>query len=74
MNNMNLGDTKKPFPYFPAEIPEEELKRNELMMELNKWANNDQEIAQRHAESLIWLLGKQFNMEITITTTKIVKS
>jgi hypothetical protein len=50
----------KPFPYWPAQPSEEELKRNELMMELNKWANNDQDIAKRTAETLIELLQKQF--------------
>jgi hypothetical protein len=53
----------KPFPYWPAQPTEEELKRMELMLELNKWANNDDDIAQRTAETLILLLQKQFRIK-----------
>lgn len=53
----------KPFPYWPPQPTEEELKRNELMMEVNKWANNDDDIAQRAAETLILLLQKQFRIK-----------
>lgn len=56
----------KPFPYWPPQPSEEELKRNELMMELNKWANNDDDIAQRTAESLILLLSKQFRVKLKL--------
>lgn len=56
----------RPFPYYPPSPTEEEMKRLELMMELNKWANNDPEIAQRAAETLILLLGKQFNVNVTV--------
>lgn len=63
----------RPFPYWPPMPTEEEMKRMELMNELNKWANNDPDIAQRAAESLIFLIGKQFNIEVTITTTKIIR-
>jgi hypothetical protein len=54
----------KPFPYWPTEISNEELKRGEVMMELNKWANNDQDIAKRTASTLIVLLAKQFEIEL----------
>ena len=60
---MNLGETKKPFPYYPSVVSEEEMKRMEVMMELNKWANNDDDIAQRTAETLILLLQKQFRIK-----------
>jgi hypothetical protein len=70
---INTGEAPKPFPYYPAVVSEEEMKRNELMMELNKWANNDPEIAQRAAETLIFLLAKQFNMDVAITTTKVIR-
>lgn len=56
----------KPFPYYPAVVSEEEMKRNELMMELNKWANNDDDIAQRTAETLILLLSKQFRIKLQL--------
>jgi hypothetical protein len=54
----------KPFPYWPTQPTEEELKRMELMLELNKWANNDDDIAQRTAETLILLLSKQFRIKL----------
>lgn len=54
----------RPFPYYPTQVPEDELKRIEVMMELNKWANNDVFIAKRTAETLILLLSDQFNINL----------
>lgn len=54
----------KPFPYYPPVISEEEMKRVEVMMELNKWANNDPFMAKRSAETLILLLSDQFNINL----------
>lgn len=54
----------KPFPYWPPQATEEEMKRMEVMMELNKWANNDQSIAERTAATLITLLAKQFGIDL----------
>lgn len=64
-----MGDAKvnppiKPFPYYPPVIPEEEKKRMEVLMELNKWANNDPFLAKRSAESLILLLADQFDINL----------
>ncbi len=56
--------TRKPFPYWPAQVPIEEMKRMEVMMELNKWANNDPFMAKRSAETLILLLAEQFEINI----------
>lgn len=61
---MNLGETKKPFPYYPVEVSTEEMMRNEVMMELNKWAYNDPELAKRTAETMIFLLAKQFSIDL----------
>jgi hypothetical protein len=60
----------KPFPFYPPNPSEDELKRMEVMMELNKWANNDAEIAKRTAETLILLLGKQFGINVSIGLVK----
>lgn len=54
----------KPFPYYPPIAPEEERKRTEVMMELNKWANNDPFLAKRAAETLILLLSDQFDINL----------
>lgn len=54
----------RPFPYWPGTPNREEMKRMELMMEVNKWANNDAEIAKRSAESLIRLVSKQFGLNV----------
>lgn len=54
----------KPFPYWPPQVSNEELKRSEVMMELNKWANNDPDIAKRTACTLIVLLAKQFEIDL----------
>ena len=54
----------KPFPYYPSPIPESEMKRMEVMMELNKWANNDPFVAKRTAETLILLLADQFDINM----------
>lgn len=62
-----MGDAKvpvKPFPYYPSPIPEAEMKRMEVMMELNKWANNDPFVAKRTAETLILLLADQFDINL----------
>lgn len=61
---MNLGDTPKPFPYWPPQPTDKEMKRMEVMMELNKWANNDPELAKRSAMTMIYLLGKQFGIDL----------
>ncbi len=54
----------KPFPYYPPVVSEEEKKRMEVLMELNKWANNDPFLAKRSAESLILLLADQFDINL----------
>lgn len=54
----------KSFPYYPPVLSEEELKRVEVMIELNKWANNDPFMAKRAAETLILLLAEQFNINL----------
>lgn len=54
----------KPFPYWPPQVSNEELMRMEVMMELNKWANNDPELAKRSASTLIVLLAKQFSIDL----------
>lgn len=54
----------RPFPYWPPTVPIEELKRIELMMELNKWANNDPFMAKRSAETLILVLSEQFDINL----------
>jgi len=67
-HDINTGMAKppppKPFPYYPNEVPIEELKRMEVMFELNKWANNDPFMAKRSAETLILLLAEQFNVNL----------
>lgn len=68
---MNIGETPKPFPYWPPQPTSEEMKRMEVMMELNKWANNDPDLAKRSAETLIFLLGKQFNLDVAIKTNQL---
>jgi hypothetical protein len=61
----NIGEApQKPFPYYPPHPTEEELKRMEVMMELNKWANNDVALAKRSAETLIILLAEQFQVNL----------
>jgi hypothetical protein len=57
-------ETLKPFPYYPSPIPEAEMKRMEVMMELNKWANNDPFMAKRAAETLVLLIAEQFNISL----------
>lgn len=59
-----MASTLKPFPYYPNTVPIEELKRMEVMIELNKWANNDPFMAKRSAETLILLLSEQFNINL----------
>lgn len=54
----------KPFPYWPPVASNEEMKRGEVMMELNKWANNDPFMAKRSAETLILLLSEQFSINL----------
>ena len=54
----------KPFPYYPPIVSKEEMKRMEVMMELNKWANNDPFVAKRTAETLILLLADQFDINL----------
>jgi hypothetical protein len=54
----------KPFLYYPPQSTEEEMKRMEVMMELNKWANNDPDLAERAAATLIILIAKQFGIEL----------
>lgn len=54
----------KPFPYWPAQATPEMLIRTELMMELDKWSNNDPFLAKRCAESFILLLADQFNINL----------
>lgn len=54
----------QPFPFYPDVVPIEEKKRMELMMELNKWANNDPFMAKRAAETLIMLLANQFDINL----------
>lgn len=58
------AEEKKPFPYWPPQASNEELMRMEVMMELNKWANNDPELAKRSASTLIVLLSKQFSIDL----------
>lgn len=54
----------KPFPYWPpAPTPEMQI-RTELMMELDKWSNNDPFLAKRCAESFILILAQQFNINL----------
>lgn len=53
-----------PFPFYPPHPPVEEMKRMELIMELNKWANNDDVIAKRTAETLILLITDQFKIDL----------
>lgn len=55
---------RKPFPYWPPVVSNEELIRMEVMMELNKWANNEPELAKRSAATLITLLSKQFGIDL----------
>lgn len=57
-------EMRKPFPYWPQEVPVEELMRMEVMIELNKWANNDPFMAKRSAETLILLLSDQFSINL----------
>lgn len=54
----------RPFPYWPPEATIEMKIRNEVMMEVDKWSNNDAEIAKRVAETLILLLSKQFDIKL----------
>jgi hypothetical protein len=60
----SIGINAKPFPYWPPQVSNEELMRMEVMMELNKWANNDPELAKRSATTLIVLLSKQFSIDL----------
>lgn len=57
-------EAPKPFPYWPPRASEDELKRMEVMSELNKWGNNDTELAKRSATTLIVLLAKQFQIDL----------
>lgn len=54
----------RPFPYFPPIMSEEEMKRMEVINELNKWANNDPFMAKRSAETLIMLIANQFDVDL----------
>lgn len=54
----------RPFPYWPPVCSEEEMKRVEVMNELNKWANNDPFMAKRSAETLIMLIANQFEVDL----------
>lgn len=56
--------TPKPFPYWPSVASNEEMKRGEVMMELNKWAYNDPFVAKRTAQTLILLLADQFDINL----------
>ncbi len=56
--------TRKPFPFWPPQVPIEEMKRMEVMMELNKWPHNDPFMAKRAAETLIILLSNQFDINL----------
>jgi hypothetical protein len=60
----NKPPAPNPFPYWPPVASEEEMKRGEIMMELNKWANNDPFVAKRTAETLILLIAEQFNISL----------
>jgi hypothetical protein len=55
---------RQPFPFYPPQVPIEQDKRMEVMMELNKWAVNDPFMAKRSAETLILLLADQFDINI----------
>ena len=53
----------------PIQSPIERLakvkkKRMEVMMELNKWTNNDSFMAKRAAETLVLLLADQFDINL----------
>ena len=52
----------KPFPYFPEKIPQDEIIRMEMMMEINKWSHSNKVIAKRHAIMLIQILQEQFDI------------
>lgn len=54
----------KAFPYWPPQVTLEEMMRTEVMMELNKWANNDPFMAKRAAETLVLLLSNQFDLNL----------
>jgi hypothetical protein len=56
--------SSKPFPYWPAQPTPEMQIRSELMMELDKWSNNDPFLAKRCAESFILILAQQFNINL----------
>lgn len=63
-SNLPIEPKTKPFPYWPPQASEEEMKRMEVMLELNKWANNDSFMAKRAAETLILLLSDQFSVNL----------
>lgn len=52
----------KPFPYWPPTPTLEMQKRSELMMDLNKWSNNDEGIAKDIAAALVKVLEEQFGL------------
>lgn len=54
----------KPFPYWPPTPTPEMQLRSELMLELDKWSNNNPFLAKRSAESLILLLAEQFDINL----------
>jgi hypothetical protein len=63
-SEMNKNEAPRPFPYYPTRPTLEMQIRNEAMMDLDKWANNDPEIAKRSAETLILVLAKQFDIKL----------
>jgi hypothetical protein len=58
----SISPAPKPFPFYPTQPSEREMLRMELMMELNKWDNNDPDLARRAAETLKYQLKKQFDL------------
>lgn len=54
----------RPFPYYPSPIPVEEMKRMQVMNELNMWASNDTFMAKRAAETLVLLIANQFDINL----------
>lgn len=54
----------RPFPYWPAQPTPEMQIRQELMLELDKWSNNDPFLAKRCAESFILVLSVQFDINL----------
>lgn len=58
-------EQQEPFTLkYPTQPTKRQVIRAELMMELDKWDNNDEAIAKRTAMSLIIVLQEQFKIEI----------